>query len=402
MEISKEKLLSIIKEESTDIPMDEMAKHANPISRPIKDENGALIGHDMRVNPDDEESGRVNVIFTCDIQEFMNSHPELIQKLKEQYGNIKWSDETCPQYRPHLKKREYKPLPGDDDNVDIGNRGYQPSGKKMSEREKILRYSGGKADEGFYNIIRTQLEENEDIKRHLELCSIPEIKTDRTHIDRYAKISNDELTFRTHSFDFYDTPQMFLKAVVSRVKGETPEHEKGQYLSRLFNIVYKNWDPKKKTDKNFFGYTDIYGLKKFGFEEKNINVMVSTTFKIQGNLVGRNGYVWNVSLETKFGKKLQEDPQVKGLTSDKNISVTKEVPEDLDDNRTLNSDFTIMDKLSIKQGLLEALDEFRQKIMEISPKDALKLANLKRYDVQKVDEGKINELIKNVISEFRK
>jgi hypothetical protein len=85
MEDLKRKLHSILSEMSLEV--DEMAKHANPISRPIKDENGEIIGHDMRVNPNDEESGRVNVIFTCDIEEFMRNHPDLISKLKEQYGN---------------------------------------------------------------------------------------------------------------------------------------------------------------------------------------------------------------------------------------------------------------------------------------------------------------------------
>ena len=79
MEISKEKLMSIISESSTEI--DEMGRiwdKADAISRPIKDDEGNLIGHDMLIDPNNPQGGRVNVIFTCDIQEFVNSHPDLV------------------------------------------------------------------------------------------------------------------------------------------------------------------------------------------------------------------------------------------------------------------------------------------------------------------------------------
>lgn len=402
MELSKSKLLSIINES---IEMDEMAKWENPISRPLKDKEGNLIGHDMRVNPNDENSPRVNVIFTCDIEKFMAENPELIQELKQQYGNIKWSDDVCPKYNPHRNRnREYYPLPGEDDDKDIVRRPYQPSGEEMAVREKILRYSGGNSKEGFLNLLRSSIFNDEEIKNRLEICSVPPIKADRVNINKYSDINNTGIVFTTHSLDFYGNLQTFLNAVVTRVKGKTPQDVRRGYLARLFNLKYNNWDIERKTDKNFYGYTPKYNLKKWGYEPDDVDAIVSMFFTIQGNIIGRNGYTWHINLITKFGRKLKEDNRVKNLTEDKNIDVIVNVPEDNEDNREFNSEFTVMDKLSIKQGLLEAVEEFKRKLMnEIKPKDALALANIKQYDIQKtanpLNETVINKIIDNVVKE---
>jgi hypothetical protein len=42
-----------------------------------------------------------------------------------------------------------------------------------------------------------------------------------------------------------------------------------------------------------------------------------------------------------------------------------------------------MDSLTIKSGLIEALDELKGKIMELKPIETLKLANVKKYDITK-------------------
>ena len=138
----------------------------------------------------------------------MAENPELIQELKQQYGNIKWIDDVCPKYNPHRNKgREYYPLPGEDDDKDIVRRPYQPSGEEMAVREKILRYSGGDSKEGFLNLLRSSIFNDENIKNRLEICSIPPIKADRVNINKYSSINNDGIVFTTHSLDFYGNLQ---------------------------------------------------------------------------------------------------------------------------------------------------------------------------------------------------
>ena len=113
MEISKEKLLSLISENNYISDIDEMAKFWEKKkpgkmvkSSNIYDDAGNLIGHDMMVDPfGDPDSDRVQIIFTCDIDEFLQGHPEVVKRLKEQYGTFRFSTNVCPKYRPHKDVR---------------------------------------------------------------------------------------------------------------------------------------------------------------------------------------------------------------------------------------------------------------------------------------------------------
>ena len=58
-----------------------------------------------------------------------------------------------------------------------------------------------------------------------------------------------------------------------------------------------------------------------------------------------------------------------------------------------------MDKLSIKQGLIEAIHDFTEKVMAISPEDALELADI--TSSEKLAES-FDEIIKEVIRENKK
>lgn len=256
-----------------------------------------------------------------------------------------------------------------------------PSGRKFKSKidvsEAIKRFSGGKRGEGFNTLIKDVIYQDNELQHHLELCSVPPIKIQRTHVDRHTKFTNDSVSFITHTFDAYPTQESFLQSVVDRVRGRIPEHVKNSYLARLFNRVYGNWSLTKTTEDKYFGVTDIYGLNKYGFREEQINAMVSSVFSIKGErMANSNGFTWTISLETKFGKKLQEEPRVKNLTRDKNIVVTKIAQADPHDNRVYNDSFTIMDKLSVKEALKSAFIEFKHKVMEMSSEDALELADI--------------------------
>jgi hypothetical protein len=392
-ELTKQQLINIILESVGDI--DEMAKHENPISRPITDESGQIIGHDMRINPLDNDSPRVNVIFTCDIEDFMRTHPDLVQQLKEQYGNIKWANDVCPKYRPHQKQRDYNPLPGDESGDDIQRRAYQHSGEKMTATEKIKRDLNSLVEEHLGN---------EEVDKRLEKLSIPEIRArDRKHLDRYGRVDNDRIEYTTHTFNSYESSQQFLKFVTSRITGkEVPDEYKSYHLARQFNNNYQRWEETRKNDQVYQGKTPSYKLDKFGFDEANLDVTVRMDLKIVG-LKMNEEYTWTITFKTKFGRKLKEERWIRnGLSLDKDVTIRKMVM--LEPGKEFNDQYTVLDDLSIKTGLIEALDELQSKIMtEFKPVEALKLASAKQYDITKnLNEEFIGNLVDNIINEIKK
>ena len=138
---------------------------------------------------------------------------------------------------------------------------------------------------------------------------------------------------------------------------------------------------REKLSKQYVGKTPAYMLDAYGFDESNLDVTVRTDFKINGVLTNEE-YVWTVKFTTKFGRKLKEDRYLPGgLDLDKEFVITKRIS--LEGGEEFNEERTIMDSLTIKSGLIEALDELKGKIMELKPIETLKLANVKKYDITK-------------------
>lgn len=396
MEISKEKLMSIISESS--IEMDEMGRiwdKEDAISRPLKDDEGNLIGHDMLIDPNDSSKGRVNVIFTCDIQEFINNHPDLVTKLKTQYGNIKWSSDTCPKYNPHRNtKRVYSTLPdeeGDDKNIE--RRPYQASGENYDVQENIRRV--------FNPILREELgfesDKGKQFNEVLSKRSIPAIiVNDPKFEDRHNDVwQNDEIKYRVHSFNTYENAQSFLKSVVARIGGKDTEQNNTSYLARQFNQKYANWAETKKSDKRYLGKTDVFQLDRSGYSELNLDVSMKMDFEITG-VKQNDQFVWTITMKNKFGRKRPDEYRIPngklqpltlqdgGYLDDGVIKVEKTVPlEDIE----FTGDKSIMSVFAVSEGLREAIHDFKAKIEGISPKSALKYANVRRSDIEKVNES---------------
>ena len=130
------------------------------------------------------------------------------------------------------------------------------------------------------------------------------------------------------------------------------------------------------------GKTDSYMLDKYGFDEDNLDVTVRMDFSIKGQLLD-NQYLWTVRFKTKFGRKLKEDRWVNnGLELDKDKTIRKTA--ELEPGTRFDDKNTVMESLSIKTALIEALDELRDIIMtEYKPVEMLKKANVKQYDITK-------------------
>jgi hypothetical protein len=251
---------------------------------------------------------------------------------------------------------------------------YVPSGNKMSAETKIKRS---------LNSLVEQYMASPEISEKLSRLSIPEVRArDRKHLDRYSKISNSRIEYATHTFNSYESAQQFLKFVTSRITGkETPEEYKSYHLARQFNRNYQRWEETRKNTKQYYGKTPSYMLDQYGFDEDNLDVTVRMDFKISGVLTNEE-YVWTVKFMTKFGRKLKEDRYLNGgLDLDKEITISKRIP--LEGGEDFNEERTVMDSLPIKSGLIEALDELKDRIMAMKPIETLKLANVQKFDVTK-------------------
>jgi len=387
-DILKKKIRSIIQEmESQEV--DEMAdwKKMQGITKnfeKIKDQNGNLVGWNVQGTP---------IVFTCDIQSFINEHPEIIAELKEKFGeNLRWVNKNLPACQPR-SKMDLQRLPGGGNDTEKMVTSYVHSGERMPAREKILRK---------LNSIIVEKLENEEVSKHLELCSIPTIKgRERTNIDRHSEISNQKIDYKTHTFNSYESAPDFLKSVVSRIKGNVPDNFQEYYLARQFNKRYSNWSQDKKNQKQWAGLTDIYQLQRYGFEESNLDVTVAMFLEIKGELIGDASYGWSVSFKTEHGKKIKEDIRIKGgFTQDKNINIIKTAQ--LEPGTQFSDDHTVLEDIAIVSALIEAIDELRDKLMAINPKDALRVANVRQYDVKKLDEQKSEMLFQRIMKQIKK
>jgi hypothetical protein len=400
MEISKEKLMSIISESS--IEMDEMGRiwdKADAISRPIKDDQGNLIGHDMLIDPNDPSKGRMNILFTCDIDGFIQNHPELVAKLKEQYGGkVRYSTDTCPKYNPHRNtKRLYHNLPGEEnDGEDVQRRPYQASGETYDTKEEIKRL--------FNPILRETLGQDSDqgrafnevlAKRSIPSLNIGDPKFEDKHQDVWT---NELIKYRLLGFNLYESAQDFLKAVVARIAGRETEQQSTTYLARQFNTRYSNWEETKKNDKRYEGKTPVFNLDTKGYSELNLDVSMKMLFEITGERDG-DSFTWKISMVNKFGRKRPDEYRIKngklepitlkdgGYLDEGDLS--KSVTVQLDPEKDYNK-ITVMGDIAVAQGLREAIEDFKSIIEAVSPKSALKYANVRRSDVEKINETVVN------------
>jgi hypothetical protein len=392
MEYTKEQFLKTIAE-STDISVDEMANWRKMRGEDIKYEEikdeGELVGWNVMGTP---------VLFTCgvDINDFMNEKPDLVAKLKEQFGeDLKWEQGNLTKCKPR-RKLDVKDFPTDDGNVQSKEMDarYVPSGEKMDATTKIKRK---------LNQLVVEILGNEEVDQRLERLSIPEIRgRDRKHLNRYGEMGNDRILYGTHNFNSYKSGQDFLNAVVSRVANkEVPVEYKSYHLARQFNQNYRKWEDTKKNEKNYQGKTDVYGLDKFGFDEDNLDVTVRSDLQIDGANRG-DRYVWIIQFVVKFGKKLRDQYRISGrLLEDKKIRIQKDVA--IEDGVQFNDEYTVLDNMPIVTGLIEGLTEIKDELFNnMKPIEMLSKAKVKQSEVRESIENQVNTISLKILSELKK
>lgn len=352
----------------------------------IKDKTNNLVGWAINGTP---------ILFTCgaDIGQFISENPELVKELKERFGpNLKWEQGNLAGCQPR-RKMNLQSFPDDEqDEVTPFDTTYIPSGEKMKAPEKIKRK--------LLSIIEKEFS-NDEFSEVLNKRSIPTIiARDVKHIDNYGRYNNDKIEYQTHNYNGYESLQDFLKAAIARVKGgETPEI-KTYYLARQFNQNYRLWAADTKNIKKYEGKTEIYKLEKFGLEQTNLDVSIRMDFQITGEKMGES-FAWNVKMSNKIGKKMKEESGLRGgFLDDKIFQVSKTAQ--LNPRKEYGDSYTIMDDINVVNALMESIEELKSQIGAVDPKETLKVANIKQYQIKRdVNESVKDRLIQRVINKLK-
>jgi hypothetical protein len=387
--------------------------------------SGEHIGHKVI----DKSTGTPIVIFyPCqrNIEEFVATHKDAIERLKEQYGDVYITDSnTIPKCEPRLTGSATKSLTNLHTNQSKDVNRKVDFSSEISDSEYIKRYL-------IYPLINQVLLGDGTVQNHLEKCSLPKIKvSERANLDRHSTFSNYELTYQTLNFNSYKDVRDFFNAAVRNVQDSEVTQEEKDYreyhLARQFNKVYYNWEKTKKNTSLWRGFTPIYNLEASGLSSQTFDVTVSSLLTIKGNEILGNGYKWSVEFITEHGKKLKDNSQLGRLKLAKDYEFTSE--ENVVDVAVNRSKDSLVKNPEVKEGLIKCLEGIKQQILQIPIQDQLKRAKLVRFELtpeEKMDlkrqrqerlsgmnqsqgeeqpelnESLVNSIVQNILKEIKK
>jgi len=390
---------------------------------------GEHIGHKVI----DKSTGTPIVIFyPChrNIEEFVATHKDAIERLKEQYGDVYITDSnTIPKCEPRLTGSATKSLTNLHTNQSKDIDRKVDFSSEISDSEYIKRYL-------IYPLINQILLGDGTVQRHLEKCSLPKIKvSDRANLDRHSTFSNNELTYQTLNFNSYKDVRDFFNAAVRNVQdGEVTQEEKDYreyHLARQFNKVYYNWEKTKKNTSLWRGFTPIYNLEASGLSSQTFDVTVSSLLTLKGK-IDPYGYKWSVNFTTEHGKQLKDNQQLGRVKLAKDYELNSEDVVSLALSNSLGSNSnkdSLVKNSDVKESLIKCLEDIKQQILQIPIQDQLKRAKLVRFELtpeEKMDlkrqrqerlsgmnqsqgeeqpelnESQINTIVQNVLREIKK
>lgn len=433
--IKKFQLLQVLKEQ---IDMDEMAAQKHPISRPLEF-GDKVVGHRLKQGEKSAVEKRGTplpayvVVYTCgeEVTNFIQTHQDLIDHVKKTYMDVEspqYKDvdyqypeiiftnaKECPAARPYQQEKHYFDAQGNEINTNIPTFGYESSGNRYELKEAINRILKkalfGTKDTKTGAVIDPGLMNDAELNEHLTDCSIPSFKVrQRAYEDRHdVKNNNQRVHYGSDAFVLYKSANDFLGDVLNRTVGlESDVERRETHLARLRNQVYGHWDKTKKNEKKYEGLTDKYYLEKRGYTEENYDVNIYSKFDLLGTLSGNNSFTWRLRLDIYYGKKVTLEDMLsnKNVKLFKNITEVKVVEFDpetsfprVEYNQQVEPYDNVMGDKYILNGLKEAINEFKQKIMEISSEDALEMANYFQYEVGEEMDESFDRMIKNVLKE---
>jgi len=426
-EILKKDLLNIIQEENE---LDEMGQWSNfplggkriydpemkkkftkGIKGSLRDKEwkAAHVGWDLLDNPDNPENTPLKrIIFTkgIDIEEFKETHRDLLEKLKEEFegdGGFYLTTDTLPFNWPYQKAgRIIVPLEGGE-GIENTRKAYQHSGEKYSETENIRRV--------FNPIVKKCFNYDGELRPTFEQLSLPLLHLDDEHYtNRYLsdKVNNNEINLESHSLSSYRSAADFRKSAAERAtEDELPEdleYRESYYMSRLYNEIYSNNDPTKKNRVKYMGKTPKYGLEKQGFAPENLDITIMSNLAIHGQKNNDDTYTWVVKFSILFARKKPTEKSIEGgMQLLKDFELTKRTSYELPPNENDFSDsYTVVDNPSIKDCLITTLDDVAAQIKDYHPSEMLNVANYGISDIQRepqLNESIVERVVQNVIKE---
>jgi hypothetical protein len=317
-------------------------------------------------------------------------------------------------FNPHKTVKTGNPLPGEEGepiSTVVRTAQQAQTGKKVIGSQKIKTK--------VLEILRDNITRSEDnFNKILNQRSVPAIVLDnRKYFNRHTDVwTNDKVDFSTLSYNIYKSNEEFNQMVADRIFGEdTPEMD-NEHLARRFNNIYNKWEAEeKKGSLSDYGVTDVFGLRRYGYKEGQENeVFLEMQFDVKGEMIN-NAFVWSVVLVNKFARRKPEESRVSGrlepveynpgsLVDGKQVSDIKTIQ--LQPNTQFTPENTIMDNPEIVQGLIDVINEFKQKMKSISPESVLRKATPTRSELEggrrRMNENTFDSLIKDVIKNIKK
>lgn len=371
---------------------------------PLTDDDNNRIGFNFLSNPNDPNSPRVAVIFSCDFENFQNENPDLIKKLHEKYGNIRWVNKVCPgNARPRTnldQNNMYNKIDGfedKDDDVKIHDikKNSNPTEKDQSENIKrggllgVFRNFFGSHDPNYIEK-NGNSEQSEEINKILKERSIPPIIMDNekfTNLKSGNKLSNNNIDIKTHSYYLMEDPKEFFRFALSNSKGKEFDDDKVKltYLARQYNNGGgSNWSDTKKGNAINKGETPVYKLRTQGYEEKDYNVLLKTDFRVTGEREN-DTFRWGLDLTVTLGRKVPSEASIPASNlkplPEFQINIVKDV--NIPEGKTFEGKNTIVNDMSIMEGLNELLFEFKEKLNDVDPKTMSKYSKVMRSNLEK-------------------
>ena len=340
--------------------------------------SGEHIGHKVI----DKSTGTPVVIFyPCqrNIDEFVATHKDAIERLKEQYGDVYITDSnTIPKCEPRLTGSTTKSLTNLHTNQTKDVNRKVDFSSEISDSEYIKRYL-------IYPLLNQVLLGDGTVQKHLEKCSLPKIKvSDRANLDRHSTFSNNELTYQTLNFNSYKDVRDFFNAAVRNVQDSEVTQEEKDYreyhLARQFNKVYYNWEKTKKNTSLWRGFTPIYNLEASGLSSQTFDVTVSSLLTIKGTRIN-DGYRWSVDFTTEHGKQLKDNQQLGRIKLAKDYELNCNEEAEFEPNYNIQNKDSLVKSQNVKNGLIKCLEDIKQQILQIPVQDQLKRAKLVRFEL---------------------
>jgi hypothetical protein len=356
-------------------------------------------------------------------------HPDLVSKLKEQFGEVKFANDVCPAYEPGRKKGNLviQPIPGDEGStMDIEGNPYIPSEEKVTyTREKINRTFNG--------ILKDEIQNDQDLINGLKKLSLPQIVIDDTkHRNSYSTVNNDEISFQSHNIHLYETQKQFIKDVTTAVRTKDLDQiptKDNKSLRRLYNTRYTNWSKTRFTQSSGYGKTPVFQLDQGDFpNDKTFEVMVSSDVKITGKSTNKNEngevtqWQWDIEYLVEYAKKAPTDRVARKMIKDGEINKT--VVVDLSEPKKFDGETELSDSgrivggdtgdqhpltdINIVEGLKQVISEFKEELLSTNPTTSIRRAVTKIEDLggeralrtrPQLNEDDIRDLVKKTIRE---